>query len=194
MKRYPFGMPAWAYWVLVVLAASIIGSIPVVGTVLFLAAVGVALWWFFAKVTPERDRKYADYAPAPVVGSERLTFDRLEVVGESHYMVGISRAVGVAGRELDAVLAWEPRNPHSRSGDSVRVDLVVGAERLTCGYLPSGISGQVLPLVRSAADRGLAPMIEATVFGGTASKPNYGVLLGTGPRSGASSRRGVRFE
>lgn len=188
MKRYPFGMPAWLFWVLVVILASFVGQIPFVGVPLALVVVGAGFWWFFARVKPERDRKYRDYEPVPVVGMERVVFDRLEVVGESHYMVGISQAVGIAGRELDALLTWEPRNPHSSSGSAVRVDLLADGRRFTCGYLPDGISAQVLTSVRSAADRGAATVIEATVFGGTSMKPNYGVLLGTGPRA-----NGVRF-
>lgn len=188
MKRYPLGLPAWAFWVLAVLAAGIIGQIPAVGSFLTFAGLVAALIWFFVGVRPERDRRYADYAPVPVTGSERLLFDRLEVAGESHHVAAISRAVAIAGREMDAVLSWEPKNPHSQGGSAVRVDLLAGGERFTCGYIPSGISADLLPLVRAAAERGALPMIEATVFGGTAAKPNYGVLLGTGVRT-----RKVRF-
>lgn len=190
MKRYPLGLPSWLFWVLAVLVAVFISQTPAVGTFLAVLVLAGAAVWFFVLVKPERDRRYKDYAPVPVTGSSRLVFDRLEVVGESHYIAQISQAVGTAGRELEAVLAWEPRNPHSTSGNSVRVDLLVDGGRVTCGYLPSGLSGQVLPQVKAAADQGMLPTIEATVFGGTASKPNYGVLLGTGPRS----RTGVWFE
>ena len=182
MKRYPLGLPAWGFWVLAVLAAGLIGQVPAIGGGLSLLGIAAALVWFFFKVRSERDRRYSEYAPVPVTGSQRLVMDRLEVVGESQYLIEISRAVGIAGRELEAVLAWEPKNPHAVHGAAIRVDLIAEGQRFTCGYVPSQLSSGVLPLVREAADRGLSPMLDATVFGGTPSKPNYGVWLGSGVR------------
>ncbi|MGX9348183.1 hypothetical protein [Microbacterium sp. KNMS] len=182
MKRYPFKLPAWVFWVLVVLVASLVSQVPAVGPVLALALVGVALWWFFKRVAPERDRAYADYAPKPITGVAELALDRLEVRGEASYYVGIARAVSIAGRDLAAILAWEPKNPHSTNGNAVRVDLAAGDERITCGYVPAEHSAAIAAEVRANADKGLATAMSAAVFGGTADKPNYGVVLGTGVR------------
>ncbi|MCD2499322.1 hypothetical protein [Microbacterium nymphoidis] len=188
MKRYPLGLRSWVFWVLAGFVGVAISQIPVVGIPIALVGLAAVGFWYGVTVKPERDRRFADYAPVPVTGEERMMFDRLEVVGESHYITAISRAVALSGRELDAVLAWEPRNPHSNGGTAIRVDLLVGGDRITCGHIPSGISSDVLPFVRDAAGRGKLPVIEATVFGGTATKQNYGVLLGTGPRKPARGR------
>ncbi|NHI16890.1 HIRAN domain-containing protein [Microbacterium excoecariae] len=56
MKRYPLGMPAWVYWVIVTLAAILIGSIPAVGPWLVIAGLIAAFVYFYASVKPEPKR------------------------------------------------------------------------------------------------------------------------------------------
>ncbi len=133
-----------------------------------------------------------EWAYAPVVPTEvmGLTMDDgesdWEVVGESHYLAGISRiktlieadrSSGEDSGPLYGMLVAEPGNPHSKSGSAVRVDLVYGHEREKCGYLPSGESAKWQPAVKSAADKGLLVFMRAVLSGGTDDRPNFGVWL-----------------
>lgn len=189
MKRYPFGMPAWLYWVLAVVLLGMIGNIPFIGPVITFVGLIAAFVYFFVFVKKEKDRRYRAYKPTPVTGQADLGVDRLEVVGESHHLLSISQAVSAGGRDLTAVLVWEPRNPHSSNRSAVRVELVADGRPFMCGYVPSGLSAQVAPIVKANAERGLATVSPARVFGGTQSKPNYGVILGTGVQRSSRSPR-----
>lgn len=133
-----------------------------------------------------------EWAHAPVVptGVMGLTMDDdesdWEVVGESHYLEGISRIKTLIEADLHngeepvplyGMLVAEPGNPHSTSGSAVRVDLVYGHEREKCGYLPSGEGVKWQPAVKSAADDGLLVFLRAALSGGTDDRPNIGVWL-----------------
>lgn len=140
-----------------------------------------------APFAPLGEWAYAPVVPTEVMG---LTMDDdepdWEVVGESHYLAGISRiktlieadrSSGEGSGPLYGMLVAEPGNPHSKSGSAVRVDLVYGHEREKCGYLPNDESAKWQPAVKSAADKGLLVFVRAVLSGGTDDRPNLGVWL-----------------
>lgn len=122
-------------------------------------------------------------AYAPVVPTQAMGFtddDDWEVVGESRYLGGIKRIKhlmdAAAGSEtLIALLVAEPGNPFDRH--AVRVDLILGYERETCGYLPREQAYRIQPLVRQANDDGILVFRNAAMYGGTSEKPNIGIWL-----------------
>lgn len=175
MRRYPLGLRAWVFWVLVVLVLSLPGAIPYVGPLIFIAGVAVVFFWF-QKLPREPDRRMRPYSPVPLVGHRAVTLaPGQEVVGESNYVVGIGDAVARGGRVLDAVIWWEPKNPFD--GSALRVDLLVDGITFTCGYLPRDVARSVVAEVKANADRGLSSIVTAKVYGGTLEKPNFGVWL-----------------
>ncbi|CAM5350788.1 HIRAN domain-containing protein [Leifsonia shinshuensis] len=186
MKRYPLGMRAWVFWVIVLVIGGLIGNIPFVGTVIMSVLLAAALWWFFARVPREPDRRYLPYAPVPISGSTWIDLAaEQEVVGESFYHAAIAEAVLLRGRIVTVKLRWEPRNPHDRNAVRVEIDRANG--RLKCGYLPATVAPAFVPQVRRAADAGLELVSWAQIYGGELDKPNYGVWL-TGSRKPAARR------
>jgi hypothetical protein len=122
-------------------------------------------------------------AYAPVIPTQAMGFTddtQWEVVGESRYMTGIQRVkhlmeTTTENETLLALLVSEPGNPFDRH--AVRIDLVWGYERETCGYFPREQAYRLTPLVRQANDDGLLVFLNATMYGGTAEKPNVGIWL-----------------
>ena len=183
MRRYPFNMRAWVYWVLVFLVGGMLGNIPYIGQVLLVIALIAGAVLFF-RTPAEIDRRFAPYTPVPVTALEMIGLpSSQEVVGESNYNAWIGQAVALAGTEMDAVLLWEPRNPFDPN--AIRVDLVANGQSFTCGYLPRDAAPHVLPTVKAHADRGQRSATTARVYGGTPEKPNYGVWLNMSERSKA---------
>jgi len=159
------------------LVATVLAPIPAVGALL---VIGVIVTGIILYLRTPREDLYAIYQPIPFTGVEELIVDRLEVVGESFYIGHIALVVGAAGRDLRAQLYWEPRNPHDPHGLAVRVDLVGGDIVRPCGHIAADIAPAIQPIVKANANKGLVTVATATVFGGTADKPNYGVILGSG--------------
>ncbi|WP_156759578.1 HIRAN domain-containing protein [Microbacterium karelineae] len=62
MKRYPLGMPAWLFWILTVITASLLGSIPAAGPWLIWIVIVAAFVYFFALVKPEPNRRSSSTA------------------------------------------------------------------------------------------------------------------------------------
>ena len=126
---------------------------------------------------------------APVVPTQAMGFtdgEDWEVVGESRYLDRIRRIKAVMdadaeGGTLCAKLIAEPLNEFDRQ--AVRVDLVWGYERETCGYLPREQAYRLQPLVIQAADDGLLVFRQAALYGGTPDRPNIGVWLSPPPTS-----------
>lgn len=128
-------------------------------------------------------------AYAPVVPVQAMGFtdgEEWEVVGESRYLDRILRIKALMeadeeGGTLFAQLIAEPLNEFDRH--AVRVDLVWGYERETCGYLPREQAYRLQPLVVQAADDGLLVFRQASLYGGTSERPNIGVWLSPPPTS-----------
>ena len=128
-------------------------------------------------------------AYAPVVPTRAMGFtdgEEWEVVGESRYLDRILRIKALMeadeeGGTLFAQLIAEPMNEFDRH--AVRVDLVWGYERETCGYLPREQAYRLQPLVVQAADDGLLVFRQAALYGGTPERPNIGVWLSPPPTS-----------
>jgi hypothetical protein len=175
VKRYPFGIPAWAHWSASILIAGILGNLPLIGGFVALGAlVAATVVWMTTHREP--DRRLVAYAPTPRTGDAALELaGSQEVVGESRHFADIHAAVKLGGRRLRAHLDVEPRNPRHRNAVAVR--LVVPNGMFRCGYLPRHDAEALAPIIRANADRGLNTITSAAVFGGTPDKPNYGVWL-----------------
>lgn len=175
--RRPFGMPSWAYWVIAFVVAGLLGNIPAVGMALTAGVLIAALvyWVRLPKQLPP------GFVPITRVEAVKIT-SRQEIVGESHYQPGIARVVAAHGRKVTAALVHEPKNRHSASGTAVRVDLQLGGEWVTCGYLPAAVSTSWAQIVSGARREGVLLVCDADIRGGWENAPSYGVWLTPPPK------------
>lgn len=187
--RRPFGMPSWAFWVVAVVVAGVLGNVPRVG-MLFTAAVLVAALVYWVRLP-----KQLPPGVVPITSFEKVVITaRQEVVGESFYQAGIGSVVAAHGRAVQAVLVHEPENKHSPSRSAVRVDLLLNGAPVTCGYLPEVVAPGWVPMLVEARRRGALLTCDADVRGGRESAPSYGVWLTPPPSQNASRRRKPSFE
>jgi hypothetical protein len=89
----------------------------------------------------------------------------IPVVQSAESLIDVQHALGKWRAEDDgelmAMLVAEPENPHL--AHAVRVDLLVGRERTTAGYLPGSHAMTFHELVKSAMDMGALPLMRAHV-------------------------------
>ncbi|MGK0715009.1 HIRAN domain-containing protein [Leucobacter sp. W1153] len=165
--RRPFGLAGWLYWTVGIVGLLIVGNIPYIGPVLVLAGlIFIIVCWVRAGKLPEPTRM------------ESINISsRQEVVGESFYQEAIAGWVARNGRSGFAVFVHEPNNPHSKSGNAMRIDLSSGADRVACGYLPESVAGLWAPVVARAYQEGAWLYCDAEIRGGYDSAPNFGVWL-----------------
>jgi DNA polymerase-3 subunit epsilon len=105
---------------------------------------------------------------APVVPTQAMALtggEDIPVVQSAESLIDVQHALGKWRAEDDgelmAMLVAEPENPHL--AHAVRVDLLVGRERTTAGYLPGSHAMTFHELVKSAMDMGALPLMRAHV-------------------------------
>jgi len=123
-----------------------------------------------------------EWAYAPIIPTQAMGLtggDDMEVAGTSEYQGSVQdaprRLREDEDAELMALLVAEPLNP--LVAHAVRVDLLVGRERTTAGYLPEQQAMTFQELTKSAMDIGALPLMKAHASGGTTEQPDVVVRL-----------------